>query len=81
MGTAMPINFLRKIEFATFPLLITAASDIRKVALLHTSLLLVAKAAEPIVGSGVDPAPVIVVEITRTGRAVLSNFRSKQSAD
>lgn len=68
----MPMNFLRRIEDATFPLTVFEQSDVDCAAVLVAAELIEANLPEP----GDDARPVaVILRITPLGRAELSRIR------
>ncbi|CAA2105966.1 hypothetical protein VVAX_03515 [Variovorax paradoxus] len=70
----MPMNFLRRIENASFPLLIHEEADIHCAAVLAAAQLLEANLPEP--GQLADQGAVIL-RITPMGRAELRRLRDR----
>lgn len=68
----MPMNFLQRIEDASFPLLINEAADIQCADVLTAAQLIEANLPEP--GAPVDKGGVIL-RITPMGRAELRRLR------
>jgi hypothetical protein len=71
----MPMDFLRRIEDASFPLVIHEEADIQCAAVLVAANLVEANLPEP--GDPVGHAAVIL-RITPMGRAELSRMREKR---
>lgn len=70
----MPMDFLRRIEDATFPLEVTDLKDIHSAAVLVAAGLIEAD-IPPEVDSPTRPA--VVVQITPMGRVALGRMRAK----
>lgn len=70
----MPMNFLRRIENASFPLLIQDETDVQCAAVLAAAQLVEANLPEP--GAPTDKGAVIL-RITPMGRAELRRLRDR----
>lgn len=67
----MPMDFLRKIEQAEFPLVVEDFNDVNNVTVLKAAGLLEANLVEAVAGDS-DTACAIVLRITPEGRAALA---------
>jgi len=72
----MPMDFLRRIEEAQFPLEVTDPNDIRNVAVLVASGLIEAVVPPE---SESPTTPAVVAKITALGRAELGRLRDKRA--
>ncbi|MET3395990.1 hypothetical protein [Variovorax atrisoli] len=68
----MPMDFLRRIEEASFPLAIHEEADIQRAAVLVAAQLIEANLPEPGKGEG---RGAVILRITPMGRAELSRLR------
>jgi len=68
----MPMDFLRRIEEASFPLAIHEEADIQRAAVLVAAQLIEANLPEP--GKG-DARGAVILRITPSGRAELARLR------
>jgi hypothetical protein len=76
-GTALPMDFLRRIEHASFPLIIHEERDIQCAAVLLAANLVEANLAEPNDSS----APLsVILRITPLGRAQLNRSRLRDTS-
>jgi hypothetical protein len=69
----MPMDFLRRIENASFPLAVTETTDIHNVAVLAAAELI--EAVLPPATEEAGGKPAIVLRITPLGRAELTRLR------
>lgn len=70
----MPMDFLRRIENAAFPLTVDDATDVRCAAVLAAAELIAADLPEP---SGSVNLPAVILGITAQGRAELRRLRTQ----
>lgn len=74
----MPMDFLRRIEEASFPLAIHDEADVQRAAVLAAAKLIDANLPEPGEGTGRSG---VILRITPLGRAELSRLRQQQAGE
>ncbi|VTU34199.1 hypothetical protein [Variovorax sp. RA8] len=79
----MWLDFLRRIENATFPLTVTDQQEIEGVEQLMAALLITAAVAPLSVGKETrgQRSPAIVIGITGEGRKLLAKYRSRSVSE
>ncbi|RQO56591.1 hypothetical protein DBV14_10815 [Variovorax sp. KBW07] len=74
----MPMDFLRRIENASFPLAVTDTTDIHNVAVLAAAELIEA-VLPPATEDAADNKPAIVLRITPMGRSELKRLNREST--